>query len=270
MSKQISQNSDKQEHTTHAITTNNLTRTFGSRSNPVYALNDVTVNVEEGEFCVIVGRSGSGKSTLLNQLCGLDQPSDGSLKIFGVDLAKLNKKGLASYRSTIGIIFQSYNLLPNLNTLDNVAVGSWAGGGNLDRARAKELLDKFGLGHRLKASVNTLSGGEKQRVAICRALISDPDIVFCDEPTGALDTESEDQVMKIIQDLNRVEGKTIVMVTHNPEFEAMATQVIRMEDGKVVKNEVKNTSKTTSKTKTSKKKAAPKKAKTAKSKSKSK
>ena len=168
-------------------------------------------------------------------MSGLDQVSSGELEIEGRTLSNYSQKELAKYRGNIGMVFQSYNLLPNLNAMENILVGSWAGGGNSTEEDAKKVMEKLHLGHRLKADVKTLSGGEKQRVAICRSLMGDPQILFCDEPTGALDTENEKEVIQILHNLNK-EGLTIVMVTHNPEFKQYADKVVELSDGLVVKN----------------------------------
>lgn len=217
------------------ITANKLSRYFGIKQNPIKALDSVDLKVKKGSFTVIIGRSGSGKSTFLNLLAGLDKPTAGELVVNGKELSKFSKNKLANYRSEIGVIFQFYNLFPNLNTLENVMMGAWAGGDSVTKEKAINLLTRFGLDHRINADVKTLSGGEKQRVAICRSLIGDPKILFCDEPTGALDTKNEDQVMDILLGLNKKDGVTIVMVTHNPVFKKIADQVIEMEDGKIVK-----------------------------------
>lgn len=212
------------------ISAKNLIKDYGTIRNPLLALNNVNIQIDEGEFVVILGRSGSGKSTLLNLMAGLDKASTGQLIVDDLDLSKSNSFQLAKYRSSIGIIFQFYNLLPNLNTLENVMMGAWAGGKNADQQEALNLLEKFGLNHRVSADVKKLSGGEKQRVSIARSLMGNPKILFCDEPTGALDSHNEEQVKQILVDLNKT-GLTIVMVTHNPDFANLATQTIRMSDG---------------------------------------
>ena len=215
------------------ISAKQLVKNYGTKKNPLYALNNVDLEIKEGEFVVILGRSGSGKSTLLNLMAGLDKAESGELIVDNINLSKSNGFQLAKYRSKIGIIFQFYNLLPNLNTFENVMMGSWAGGKKADESEATKLLEQFGLSHRIKANVKNLSGGEKQRVSIARSLMGGPKILFCDEPTGALDSHNEDQVKQILIDLNKA-GMTIVMVTHNPEFASIATQTIRMGDGKVL------------------------------------
>lgn len=220
----------------------NLSKVYGTKKNPIPALGPVDLGILKGAFCVILGRSGSGKSTLLNLMAGLDQATTGELTVGKNKLTSIKGKKLAKYRSKIGIIFQFYNLLPNLNTIENVMMGAWAGGNQTDAHKAQKLLERFGLGHRINANVKTLSGGEKQRVAICRALISDPQILFCDEPTGALDTQSENSVKEILLDLNKSQGLTIVMVTHNPDFASLASQIVRMQDGLIIENQLKSAS----------------------------
>lgn len=212
------------------ISVKEVSKFYGTRKNPIKALGPIDLEIHKGDFAVILGRSGSGKSTLLNLMAGLDKVTSGELVVGVDDLSKIKPQSMAKYRSKIGVIFQFYNLLPNLNTIENVMMGGWAGGKKVDTKKAENLLKKFGLEHRLNADVKTLSGGEKQRVAICRSLIGDPEILFCDEPTGALDTTNEDQVRAILADLNK-EGLTIVMVTHNPDFASIATKVVRMKDG---------------------------------------
>ncbi len=220
------------------ITASGVTKFYGTRKEPIKALGPVFFEIPQGSLTVILGRSGSGKSTLLNVLAGLDKVTSGELVVGGTDLTRTNSRKLAKFRSQIGIIFQFYNLLPNLNTVENVLMGGWAAGKNPSKQKAIELLTRFGLEHRIGANVKTLSGGEKQRVAICRSLIGDPEILFCDEPTGALDTVNEKQVQGILEDLNRV-GLTIVLVTHNPDFLDSATQVIKMKDGLIESQETK-------------------------------
>jgi len=219
---------------TNLIEAHNLVKEYQlDKKSTLKALGPVSFTIPKGSFTVIVGRSGSGKSTLLNLLTGLDKPSSGQLKVLGKDISKLNRKALAKYRSQIGIIFQQYNLIPDLTAIENVILGSWAGGSNTKLTTALELLDKFQLRHRAWANVVTLSGGEKQRVAICRALINQPQILFCDEPTGALDRKNEENVKTILQQLHQ-EGMTIVLVTHNLDFLGLGTQILELDDGLLV------------------------------------
>jgi ABC-type antimicrobial peptide transport system, ATPase component len=219
---------------TNLIEAHNLVKEYQlDKKTTLKALGPVSFTIPKGSFTIIVGRSGSGKSTLLNLLTGLDKPSSGQLKVLGKDISKLNRKALAKYRSQIGIIFQQYNLIPDLTAIENVILGSWAGGSNAKLTTALELLDKFQLRHRAWANVVTLSGGEKQRVAVCRALINQPQILFCDEPTGALDRKNEENVKTILQQLHQ-EGMTIVLVTHNLDFLSLGTQILELDDGLLV------------------------------------
>jgi putative ABC transport system ATP-binding protein len=215
------------------ISAKNLTKSYGKGGDIFRALGPVDLEIEEGTFTVIVGKSGSGKSTLLNLMAGLDAVSGGSLKVQGKDLEKTSSKQLALFRKQIGIIFQFYNLLPNLNTLENVMISSMLKDGKGSKKEAVELLERFNLGHRISTNIKVLSGGEKQRVAICRALVSEPKILFCDEPTGALDTANEILVRDILVDLHK-KGMTIVMVTHNTDFAHLADTVIEMKDGIII------------------------------------
>jgi putative ABC transport system ATP-binding protein len=217
------------------ISLQGVTKVYGTPKHPIKALGPVDLEIEEGSFTVILGRSGSGKSTLLNLIAGLDKATKGTVKALGQDLSKARSGKLARYRSETGIIFQFYNLLPNLNTLENILMGQWAAGKRADKEYAYELMKKFGIEHRAKANVKTLSGGEKQRVAICRALISKPKILFCDEPTGALDSQNEQQVKEILDQLHE-EGLTIVLVTHAQEFSDIADCVLNMQDGQIIQN----------------------------------
>jgi putative ABC transport system ATP-binding protein len=196
----------------------------------VRALGPINLEIPEQSFTIIIGRSGSGKSTLLNLLTGLDKPTNGELIVDGKYLSRMNRSNMAKYRSSIGIIFQQYNLLPTLTATENILMGSWAGKGGATKEDALKLLERFNLSHRADARVTTLSGGEKQRVAVCRALIAKPSILFCDEPTGALDSQNEENVRDILLDLHK-DGLTIVMVTHNLDFQDIGTQVLRLDDG---------------------------------------
>ncbi len=215
------------------ISAKEVTKLYGTKKNPIKALGPITLEIEPKSFTVVLGRSGSGKSTMLNIFSGLDKLTGGELKINDKNLSKASSKDLAAYRSKIGIIFQSYNLLPNLNTVENVMMGGWAGGQQTTQDEASEILKSLGMSHRLKANIKTLSGGEKQRVAIARSLIGNPEVLFCDEPTGALDSKNEEQVKDILVNLHKDKHITIFMVTHNPEFANIADQVIEMQDGEI-------------------------------------
>jgi putative ABC transport system ATP-binding protein len=212
------------------ITAKNLTKYYGKGKSKVHAVGPIDFTIVEGSFTIILGKSGSGKSTLLNLLSGLDKVSDGTLTVAGQALNTLNSSRLAKYRRKIGLIFQFYNLMPNLSTLENVMISGWLKGVSIHKKDVVDLLTQFGLEHRIHSNIKTLSGGEKQRVAICRSLITKPEILFCDEPTGALDTANEQIVKDILVKLNK-QGMTIVMVTHNEEFIPLADKVITMKDG---------------------------------------
>jgi len=217
-----------------------VSKYYGNKQNPIRALGPVDLQIEKGSFTVILGRSGSGKSTLLNLMAGLDKVTSGELVVGEDNLSRAKSNKLAKYRSKIGIIFQFYNLLPNLNTLENVMMGAWAGGNAVSEKEATDILTTLGLEHRITANVKTLSGGEKQRVAIARSLIGNPEILFCDEPTGALDSKSEQDVQEILFKLHKKNNLTVVLVTHNPDFVKYADKVVTMQDGSIIKIDLKN------------------------------
>jgi len=205
-------------------------------------LNGVDFAVKEGEFQAIVGTSGSGKSTLLHLLATLDQPDEGEIFFEGNRIDNLPSKSRDILRNRyIGIVFQFYHLLPELSALENVLMPlmirygftKYMLGRCKNRRRAKELLDKVGLSHRLKHRPRELSGGEMQRVAIARALIADPQLLLADEPTGNLDRQAGDEIMKILRDLNREQGLTVVMVTHDDAIAEQADRTIHLVEGRV-------------------------------------
>jgi putative ABC transport system ATP-binding protein len=203
----------------------------------VHALRDVNLEIKDGEFIAIIGPSGSGKSTLLNLLGCLDKPTSGAVFIDGTNTGKLSENALAEIRrEKIGFIFQQFNLIHTLNALENVALPMFfAGVGREARLKkAEELLVKVGLGDRIHHKPSELSGGEQQRVAIARALSNDPAIIIGDEPTGNVDTEAGDAIMDILEGLNRDEGRTVIVVTHDAEIAARAGRTKRMRDGKVL------------------------------------
>jgi putative ABC transport system ATP-binding protein len=204
------------------------------------ALDHVSLTVAAGEVAAIMGPSGSGKSTLLNLVAGLDRPTAGSVRVNGVELTRLGEAALARYRrTTVGLVFQFFNLLNNLTVLDNVAVPAELSGMSRREARrrALELLDRLGLGGQTRSFPARLSGGQRQRVAVARALVNRPALLLADEPTGALDTRSGEQVLDVLRDLNR-DGQTIVLVTHDPRLaERCAGRVVRLVDGAVARDE---------------------------------
>ena len=219
-----------QSHRDTIITVKNLVKNYKNGSKITQALGPINFEVFKGEFLGIYGRSGSGKSTLLNLLTSLDAVTSGDIIINQRYINKLKGKDLMNYRGSIGIIFQSYNLLPNLNVLQNILIASWASNKTENKSYARELMSKLGIDKLATKNIKNLSGGEKQRVAIARSLINKPNIIFCDEPTGALDSTNEDQVMDILKELNE-SGITIVMITHNPDLEKIDNRVIKLKDG---------------------------------------
>lgn len=202
----------------------------------VYALRDVNLAIQDGEFVAIIGPSGSGKSTLLNMLGCLDTPTSGSIFIDKIDVATLNENELAEIRrEKIGFIFQQFNLVHTLNAVENVALPLFFSGVKRETRlkRAEEQLVKVGLGDRIYHKPSELSGGQQQRVAIARALSNDPEIVIGDEPTGNVDTATGNAIMDILEGLNK-EGRTVIVVTHDAEIAARAGRTKRMRDGMVV------------------------------------
>ena len=198
------------------------------------ALNGVSISVEKGEFAAIMGPSGSGKSTMLNLIAGLDRPTSGTITVGGTDLAKLSEGGLARFRrDTIGFVFQFFYLLSNLTALENVLIPAQLKGSDA-KAHARDLLDKLGIKEVADKYPARLSGGQQQRVAIARALINNPTLLLADEPTGALDTRSGDQVMELLGGLHR-DGQTILLVTHDAKLATRnAARVLSVVDGRIV------------------------------------
>ena len=203
----------------------------------INALRGVDLTIQPGELCCIVGRSGSGKSTLLNLLAGLEPATSGKLSVAGCRLDKMSESQLIVFRQEhVGFVFQSFNLMPYYTALENVAFPlSFRGVSAAKRLkRAKEVLTAVGLETHLRHKPSQMSGGQQQRVGIARALVTNPDIVFADEPTGNLDSTTSDEVMRMICDIIRREGKTLVMVTHDPNVAAFADTVISLLDGRIV------------------------------------
>ncbi|RJS73581.1 ABC transporter ATP-binding protein [Methanophagales archaeon] len=218
------------------IRTENLTKVYQMGDAEVYALHDVNLDIQDGEFIAIIGPSGSGKSTLLNLIGCLDKPTSGAVFIDGINTGKLNENGLAEIRRRkIGFIFQQFNLVHTLNALENVALPMFFAGVKRETRlkRAEELLAKVGLGDRIYHKPSEMSGGQQQRVAIARALSNDPEVVIGDEPTGNVDTETGNTIMGLLEGLNK-EGRTIIVVTHDAEIAARAGRTKRMRDGKVL------------------------------------
>ena len=213
------------------LTVTGLTKSFGSGETKQDVLKGIDFSVGKGEFCVLLGPSGSGKSTLLNILGGIDSADGGEITINGDTLSTMNEKGLTQYRRKhLGYVFQMYNLIPNLNVKENIETGAYLSDKPLD---IDELLKTLGLfDHRYKLP-NQLSGGQQQRVSIGRAIVKNPDILLCDEPTGALDYTTSKEILQLIEEVNRKYGNTVIMVTHNEAIRLMADHVIKLRDGKI-------------------------------------
>ncbi|MFF8193114.1 ABC transporter ATP-binding protein [Streptomyces bobili] len=205
------------------------------------ALDDVSMEIREGEAVAVMGPSGCGKSTLLNMIAGLDRPTAGTISVHGDDLGALNETGLALFRRRrIGMVFQFFNLLDDLTALDNVALAGQLSGASAreSRKRALELLGELGIADRKGNYPATLSGGQRQRVAVARALMNKPALLLADEPTGALDRESGGQVMELLLDLNRL-GQTLLIVTHDPRLaQHCATRLVEFEDGRIARESI--------------------------------
>ena len=214
----------------------NLTKTYWNGDVAIPAVRHVDLDVQEGDFLALMGPSGSGKSTFMNMLAFLDVPSSGTYKFDDQAIDDFSEDYLATLRNTvIGFVFQQFFLLPRTTALDNVAVPLLYAGVHKKAAReqAYEMLKKVGLEHRIYHRPNELSGGQQQRVSIARALSNNPTLLFCDEPTGNLDSKTAEEIMEIISGLNK-EGKTIIMVTHEPHISEYAHKTIHMKDGKIV------------------------------------
>ena len=211
----------------------NIKKHFGEGESRVEVLKGIDIEIEKGEFCVLLGPSGSGKSTLLNIIGGIDAADEGYISINGEKTADMNEKALTLYRRKhLGYIFQMYNLIPNLNIKENIEVGAYLSDNPLD---VDDLLKTLGLYEHRHKLPNQLSGGQQQRTAIGRAIVKNPDILLCDEPTGALDYNTSKEILQLIEDVNKKYGNTIIMVTHNDAIKQMADRVVKLRDGMIRK-----------------------------------
>ena len=224
------------------IRVRNLYKLYHLGEETVRALDGVDFEIQKGEFCAIVGTSGSGKSTLLNMLAGLEKPTKGEVVISGCHLERMNEEQLVSFRRRrVGFIFQAYQLIASMDAEENVALPlSFRGMKKRERTlRARRMLDRVMLGKYRKHFPNQMSGGQQQRVGVARALVSDPEIIFADEPSGNLDSRTSREIMSLMQKVVREQGCTLVMVTHDPQLASWADRIIKVIDGKIVSIEVK-------------------------------
>lgn len=218
------------------VRVDNLTKSYEQGGKIRKVLDDVTLDIYEGEVFVLLGKSGSGKSTLLNLISVIDTPDAGEITVNGTTITQLNEREQTLFRrDNIGIIFQFFNLIPTLTVLENITLPQELAGKDRQEANRKgqDLLDRVGLSDRADSFPDKLSGGEQQRVAIARALIHEPSIVLADEPTGNLDEDTGKSVMQLLLDLTRTAGKTLVMATHSPEIVPLADRVARINDGQM-------------------------------------
>lgn len=216
------------------LTVKDLKKSYGSGSTKVEVLKGINFEVQKGEICVLLGPSGSGKSTLLNIIGGIDDADSGYVSINDEKTKDMKDSELTKYRRKhLGYVFQMYNLIPNLNVKENIEVGAYLSDSPLD---IDELLNTLGLSEHKYKLPNQLSGGQQQRTAIGRAIVKNPDILLCDEPTGALDYHTSKEILKLIEDVNKKYGNTVIMVTHNDAIQNMADRVIKLRDGEIMDN----------------------------------
>lgn len=215
-----------------------LVKSYSTGETSFLAVNHTSCEIEAGEICVILGPSGSGKSTLMNIIGGLESADSGSVKIDGKEIINLNSRDLGIYRRNyVGFVFQFYNLIPNLTVKENIEICAHLGKEPLD---INMLLEKVGLSNQADKFPAALSGGQQQRVAIARALVKNPQILLCDEPTGALDYKTSKEVLSLFNEINQIYGTTIIMITHNDAIRFMAHRVIKLKDGTVTQNTLNN------------------------------
>ena len=221
----------------YMVETKNLRKVYRTGDEKVVALDNIDLTIEQGQVCCILGTSGSGKSTLLNQLAGLEKPTRGTVKIKGELISKMSEKQLAVFRQKhIGFVFQSYNLIQGMTAVENVAMPLMFRRVSRKKREeaAREMLKQVGLGERMDHRPNEMSGGQQQRVGIARAFVTNPEVVFADEPTGNLDSKTSADVLGLLKTTSQKFHQTLVMITHNSEIAQLADRIIRIEDGKIV------------------------------------
>ncbi len=219
----------------NSIEVRSLNKYYTTGKNSFHALKDIDMQVKKGEFVVILGQSGSGKSTLMNILGGLDDYDSGEVKVFGTDYKSANDKTMSRFRcSTIGFVFQAYNLIPVLNVYENIVFPVNISRGSVDAGYIDGIMEKLGILDKKDSFPSMLSGGQQQRVAIARALANKPELILADEPTGNLDTETGNEVLRLLLDSIHTYGQTLVMITHNPKIADYADRVIYLESGSIV------------------------------------
>lgn len=217
------------------LSVKNLSKIYGDENNHVIALDNVSFDVEIGEFIAIIGASGSGKSTLLHQIGGVDHPSSGKVIINNTDIYTLNENDLAIFRrNEISLIYQFYNLIPVLNVKENITLPLQLAHQKVDQKRFNTLIEQLGLSNRLNHLPNQLSGGQQQRVSIARALINQPSLVLADEPTGNLDSKNSDEIIRLLKEANEKYHQTIIIITHDNNIAKLANRVITIKDGKII------------------------------------
>lgn len=222
----------------------NIHKSYGEKENAVEVLKGISISIEKGQICVLLGPSGSGKSTLLNIIGGIDHADSGSICIEGKEMKGMKEKQLSLYRRNhLGYIFQMYNLIPNLTVRENIEVGAYLSKCPLD---IDSLLETLGLTQHQNKLPNQLSGGQQQRTSIGRAIVKNPDVLLCDEPTGALDYHTSKDILQLLETVNQKYGTTIVMVTHNAAMQYMADIVVKLRDG-AIRKVIQNTEKTAAK-----------------------
>lgn len=216
------------------ININNIKKSYGDKDNRVEVLKGINIEIDKGEICVLLGPSGSGKSTLLNIIGGIDDADEGYIEVNGERIEEMSEKSLTQYRRThLGYVFQMYNLIPNLTVRENIESGAYL---SKMPMKVDDLIKTLGLSDHAKKRPAQISGGQQQRTSIGRAIVKNPDILLCDEPTGALDYKTSKEILVLLETINKKYGNTIIMVTHNDAIKNMADRIVTLRDGAIRKN----------------------------------